>query len=343
MNELPTPTPTQSPRATRPAVWKALVPSGVVINSIEDLTAIAQILFKGGLRPSWASRYEDLVTVILAGQAVGVQPVQAVNGIMIMGGRAVIWGDLALALVRSSGLLEEFAERIDGQGDNRKATCRVKRRGEQQAVEQSYSMADARQAGLLDEKRHKKTGPWWTNPDRQLRMRARSFALRDTFTDVLCGLGIAEEETDFTGTTAAAVNAEVIRVSPVSPSPVSPANQVPQALTESSESNQSNGSATSSPVAASTGSTGSDDFKFDVKLVDQIAEARPAWFRSKGIDPNDPGQKTAQKEAWVGLLRERYSVESLKQLDQQQAQDLWTYLQVEKFEQEKREVFLPQG
>jgi len=54
-----------------------------------------------------------------------------------------------------------------------------------------FSMADAARAGLKG-----KSGPWQQYPQRMLQMRARGFALRDAFPDVLRGLISAEVAMD---------------------------------------------------------------------------------------------------------------------------------------------------
>src|SRR3546814_17968193 len=53
-------------------------------------------------------------------------------------------------------------------------------------------MDDAKKAG-----RAGKQGPWSQYPQRMLQMRARAWAMRDGFADVLKGIGIAEEVRDF--------------------------------------------------------------------------------------------------------------------------------------------------
>ena len=91
-----------------------------------------------------------------------------------------------LALVRGSGLLEYIKEEPTDAG----CTCTVKRRGEDEVC-RSFSMEDAKRAGLAG-----KQGPWAQYPKRMLQMRARSWALRDVFPDVLKGVYIAEEARD---------------------------------------------------------------------------------------------------------------------------------------------------
>ncbi len=71
-----------------------------------------------------------------------------------------------------------------------KAICRVKRRGEDEQL-RIFTVDDVKKAGLLG-----KQGPWTQYPKRMLQMRARSWALRDVFPDVLRGVQIAEEVMD---------------------------------------------------------------------------------------------------------------------------------------------------
>ena len=120
------------------------------------------------------------------GAELGLKPLQALQNLAIINGRPALWGDAVIALVRSSPLCEYVTETDDGH----KATCRVKRRGENEEV-RTFGVDDAKTAGLLG-----KAGPWTQYPKRMRQMRARAFALRDVFPDVLRGIPIAEEIMD---------------------------------------------------------------------------------------------------------------------------------------------------
>lgn len=128
------------------------------------------------------------------GSELGLKPLQALQNIAVINGRPALWGDAVIAIVRGSPLCEYVIEELDAQGS---AVCRVKRRGEQEQV-RTFSDMDAKTAGLLG-----KQGPWTTNPKRMKQMRARSFALRDVFPDVLKGIAIAEEAQDIADYVAA--------------------------------------------------------------------------------------------------------------------------------------------
>lgn len=120
------------------------------------------------------------------GAEVGLKPLQSLQNIAVINGRPALWGDAVIALVRSSPLCEYVQETDDGHT----ATCRVKRRGEAEQIT-TFSMDDAKTAGLLG-----KPGPWAQYPKRMRKMRARAFALRDVFPDVLRGMPVAEEVFD---------------------------------------------------------------------------------------------------------------------------------------------------
>lgn len=120
------------------------------------------------------------------GAELGLKPLQALQNLAIINGRPALWGDAVIALVRSSPLCEFIIEGDDGHT----ATCRVKRRGEPEQS-RTFSMDDAKTAGLMG-----KSGPWTQYPKRMRQMRARAFALRDVFPDVLRGLPVAEEVMD---------------------------------------------------------------------------------------------------------------------------------------------------
>jgi hypothetical protein len=113
------------------------------------------------------------------------------QNISVINGKPSVYGDAAMALVQASPVCEDVQESIEGDGtSNPVAICRVKRRGRSEVVSK-YSVEDAKRAGLWG-----KQGPWSQYPKRMLQMRARGFALRDAFPDVLKGLITAEEAQD---------------------------------------------------------------------------------------------------------------------------------------------------
>jgi hypothetical protein len=128
----------------------------------------------------------NCLVAIQWGAELGLKTMQAIQNIAVINGRPSLWGDVMLALVRSSPLCEYVVETISGDI----AICKVKRRGEPEQSRE-FTKEDATKAGLWT-----KDGPWKQYPKRMLQMRARAWALRDVFTDVLKGLHMAEEAMD---------------------------------------------------------------------------------------------------------------------------------------------------
>jgi hypothetical protein len=124
------------------------------------------------------------------GFEVGLKPLQALQGIAVINGRPSIWGDALLSLVLSSPVCKDVIERYEGTGDDFKAVCIAQRHGRADKMA-TFSLKDAKAAGLLG-----KQGPWVQYRDRMLKQRARAFALRDQFADVIKGLSVAEEAQD---------------------------------------------------------------------------------------------------------------------------------------------------
>lgn len=166
--------------------------------SFEAAWRFADMISSSGMAPRGMEKPAQLMAAILQGLEVGMTPMAAVQSIAVVNGRPAIYGDGAIALVRASGLCEFVEEEITGEGDKMLAICRAKRKGEKKPVEGRFSVEDAKKASLWS-----KSGPWTQYPKRMLQMRARGFALRDAFADVLKGMILREEAEDIPQTVTA--------------------------------------------------------------------------------------------------------------------------------------------
>lgn len=154
--------------------------------------ALAEMLPKSYMQGTPEKAQAMAFTAMQLGAEVGMSPMQSIQSIAVVNGMPSIWGDAQKALVISSGLCEYIKETYSGEpyNDDFKAICTVKRKG-QEEVSEEFSVADAKKASLWG-----KTGTWTQYPKRMIKYRARSFALRDAFPDVLKGLTHSAEELD---------------------------------------------------------------------------------------------------------------------------------------------------
>jgi hypothetical protein len=155
--------------------------------SFDQALTLSQYLADSDMVPKdFKGKPGNCLVAMQWGMELGLKPLQAMQNLAVINGRPSLWGDAVIALVRSSPACEYV---IETQTDE-VATCRVKRRGEPEQ-ERTFSKLDAKLAGLLG-----KQGPWSQYPKRMMQMRARAFAMRDVFPDVLRGLPVAEEVMD---------------------------------------------------------------------------------------------------------------------------------------------------
>jgi hypothetical protein len=130
---------------------------------------------------------EQAMVRIQAGAELGLTPIWSLCNVMVVNGRPTVWGDAMLGLVLRHKECDDIVETMEEDGT---AVCTVYRRGRDPKVGR-FSMEDAKRAGLLDK-------PIWRQyPARMRQMRARAFACRDAFGDVLRGLDAAEEVLDY--------------------------------------------------------------------------------------------------------------------------------------------------
>jgi hypothetical protein len=166
---------------------------GLALATFDDAFRFAKMVSQSDFAPKdFKGKPESCLLAIQHGSEVGLSPMQSLQSIACINGRPSVWGDAALALVIGSPVCEYVRETVDGEGDAMVATCEAKRRGYEKATFVRFTVADAKKAGLWG-----KAGPWTQYSRRMLQMRARGFALRDAFPDVLRGLVTAEEAQDY--------------------------------------------------------------------------------------------------------------------------------------------------
>lgn len=161
----------------------------IVPQNMDEAYRLANAVMQSGLAPKGLGNAQACMVAIMHGLEIGLPPMQALQRIAVINGRPTLWGDGAMALVRGSGKAKSIKEIVEGNGDTRVAVCRVVRKDDPDSpIEGRFSVQDAKTANLWG-----KSGPWQQFPERMLKMRARAFALRDGFADVLGGMYLAEE------------------------------------------------------------------------------------------------------------------------------------------------------
>lgn len=163
--------------------------SGVELRSLEEAWRFAEAVHRSGLSPSAYRSPEAVLIVMQTGMELGYSPMQAIRN-MWPGpdGRPNEYVESAWARVLASGLVEEWSEEVS----DTKATFRVLRKGSKVPIVSVFTIDQARRAGLI-----KTGGNYDKHPERMLKARAKGFAIKDVFPDVLRGMSIAEIRDEF--------------------------------------------------------------------------------------------------------------------------------------------------
>ncbi len=155
---------------------------------------IANMMSKSDMTPkAFKDKPQDILLAMEMGRALKLSPLSAIQNIAVINGKPCLYGDGILAVCAGHPEFEDIEEKPLYGADKKIMgySCTIKRKG-RSPVTQSFTIEDATLAGLWG-----KPGPWKNYANRMLQMRARGFALRDSFADALGGIRIAEEVSDY--------------------------------------------------------------------------------------------------------------------------------------------------
>ena len=161
--------------------------------TLDEAMRFSDMLAKSSMVPKqYQGKPEDVLVAVQWGKELGLAPLQALQNIACINGKPSVYGDAAMALAQNSPVCEGIEEFFEGEGTTNPVAVCVAHRKNRTPVTAKFSVEDAKRAGLWG-----KQGPWQAYPKRMLQMRARGFALRDAYPDVLKGLITAEEAQDY--------------------------------------------------------------------------------------------------------------------------------------------------
>lgn len=161
--------------------------------TLTEAVQFSEMLASSSMVPrAYQGKPQDVLVCVQWGYEMGLAPMQALQNIAVINGKPSVYGDAAMALVQASPVCEDVEEYFEDEGTpNPVAVCVAKRKNRKPVIAK-FSVEDAKRAGLWG-----KQGPWSAYPKRMMQMRARGFALRDAFPDVLKGMITAEEAQDY--------------------------------------------------------------------------------------------------------------------------------------------------
>ena len=162
-------------------------------NNLAHAMKVADLICKTDMTPkNYKNKPNDTLIAMELGRTWGLGPLQAIQNIAVINGKPCAYGDLVLAICQSHPDFSDIEEReIVESGNITGYECTITRKN-RTPVTRKFTRKEAEQAKLWG-----KVGPWAQYPSRMLQMRARGFALRDSFADALNGVAVREEVEDY--------------------------------------------------------------------------------------------------------------------------------------------------
>ena len=161
-------------------------PSVSILRTLEEMATFAEIVMTSGLALGHRTK-ESVVIALQLGAELGFTPMQSLRTIAVIQGRPVPSADGCVAAVTASGRCDYFRE---VETTDTHSTWETLRRGDAQPRQFTFTIDDARRAGLTHRDH------WQAYPKRMLAARAKKYLAQDTYPDIIGGLISAEESLD---------------------------------------------------------------------------------------------------------------------------------------------------
>lgn len=162
----------------------------LVPKTLDDAERMCKILSESSLMPQdMRGKPGNVFVVLQTGAELGVPPMQAIRGIHVVKGRAVLAADMMVALIKRSSVCEWWRY---VSGDAKHATFETLRKGDPEPTKYTFTVQMARAAGLSG-------GNWSKYPENMLRKRCQTNLARMVYPDVVLGMYDDDEGREIRG------------------------------------------------------------------------------------------------------------------------------------------------
>lgn len=163
----------------------------IIPRTIDEVRTLSKMFAASSLLPAeLRGKESDVFVSIMAGQELGLPPMASLRGVHVVKGKPVLSADTMVGIVLGSGLAEYFVCVAETPTS---VTYETKRHGTPQPQRCTWSMEDARAAGLAS------GDNWKKYPRAMLKARCKAMLARDVYPDVLAGCYDPDEAREFAG------------------------------------------------------------------------------------------------------------------------------------------------
>jgi hypothetical protein len=155
------------------------------LTAIEEARDVFARMKGSGVLPEHIRTPEDAAWIVAYGRAVGMEAAIAILSIQVIEGKPCLPSEKMVALIMGSPVCEWW---LVEETTPERATVSTQRRGVPRAQSITFTIEEAKAAGLLAPTRSGKPSNWQKYPSAMLRARATSALARMVYPDVLGGL-----------------------------------------------------------------------------------------------------------------------------------------------------------
>lgn len=171
---------------------------GLVVKDHSELYRVAQTVAKSQLVPeAFRGKPEDCFLAMAMGMELGFSPFVALQSFFVHKGKVGVPGEVMLSLIQGSPDCRSYQYGWEGEGDERHAWVQSWRRNREEPYPKAtFSVAQARQAGLYDEKfrdRNNQPSVWVKYTDDMLLWKAVARDCRRNWPDKTKRAPVAED------------------------------------------------------------------------------------------------------------------------------------------------------
>lgn len=209
-------TQTDMVKAETQAIAKPRVALGPFVpTNLDEAWRQAEMLSKASLLPdALRQKPHDILVVLMTGAELGLSPMQSIREVYVVKGKGYISALLKVSLVRQSGLCLSW-QMVESTATV--ATFETQRRGDSAPTRLSFTIAEAKVAGLLGSG---DSSNWSKYPALMLRRRCTSQLADEVYPDVLRGTGAEDELAEEVEVTGARIDGQAVYAPPPPPASV---------------------------------------------------------------------------------------------------------------------------
>lgn len=163
--------------------------------SLDEAKSLSALISKSSLLPAdLRGKEPEILMTIMTGAELGLAPMQSIRAIDVIKGKPTLKAETMTALVRGRKDVCEYL--VLKESTATKCTYETKRIGDPTSTSMTFTIEEAKAAGLIAQTRNGEPNNWMRFPAAMLRARAGSAICKAVYSDLILGIYDPDELAD---------------------------------------------------------------------------------------------------------------------------------------------------